>query len=85
MFFDRQTEEEQVFTVGLQRELAEDAGGERRQKICDELEAYASEIKRAINGGLPTDEYQQAEALRVAINAAANVVDKVWELEQAKA
>lgn len=71
-------EETAVPLLDMEEGLKKDADGTYRKEIVDQFAAFSSQIKRTMDSGLPPDEFQKWEQLRNGVDAASNVVEKVW-------
>ena len=65
----------------IETKLAADDDGGFRKGLIEQLNEELHGVKRAINAGLPPEEFQQAEQYAMALERAAAVVRKVWDNE----
>jgi type III secretion system YseE family protein len=63
----------------LDTELAKDESGASLKEIKNVLQEGLTELRRRMDRGLPAAEFKQAEALRKAFEAAATVLEGVWD------
>ncbi len=70
-----------ITMVDLEGRLASDHDGALRDQLCNELAAERAGVERYINTGLPLAEYEQASRWAAALDAAATVARKYWELK----
>ena len=63
----------------LEGELQADGQGVLRRLLLEELSQQAAQIKRVLDGGVAPAEFERVYNLHNAINAAATVVEKVWQ------
>jgi len=63
---------------GLERNIADDADGTYKTEILELLGGFQRELRRAIDVGMPPDEYAVSEELSKGIDAAAQVINRLW-------
>jgi hypothetical protein len=63
----------------MEAKLRKDAGGNYRKEVRDQLSGYSVQLKRTLDSGLPPDEFQAVSKLKDAVEAASDVVGKVWQ------
>lgn len=65
--------------LDIEENLKKDRDGTYKKEIMDQFAAHLSQIKRAMDSGLPPEEFQKMEKLKNAVDAASDVVEKVWK------
>lgn len=63
----------------LEDELQTDSQGVLRRQLLEELAQQAGKIKRVLDSGVAPAEFERVYSLHNAVNAAATVVEKVWQ------
>ena len=76
--------EQPIRILDLETKLSADHDGSIRNSLTSELGDELRAVKQQINAGLPPEEFQQATLYAAALEKAAAVVEKVWNLEHAK-
>ena len=71
-------QEENLPLVPLEGELRDDADGHKRDALLQRIEAHAAELKRAMDAGVPPQEFTRLQGLHEALEAAARVVVVGW-------
>ncbi len=64
----------------MSKKLKNDSSGQYRDEILEKLSGHMTEIKHAMDAGLPPDEFRLASKLKEALEAASGVVKKTWDL-----
>lgn len=64
--------------LDMEEKLAQDDDGAYRKKVRDILDKHAGEVKRALDAGLPPNEFERAKKIEEAIQAASVTIDGVW-------
>ena len=72
-------EEEKIPVLEMEERLEKDVGGAYKKALVEQLASHLTELKRALDSGLPPDDFQAARRLKDAVEAASVVVEKVWE------
>jgi len=72
-------EEVTLDMLDMEAKLMKDKGGSYRKEIMDRLSEYSAQVKKALDSGLSPAEFQDANRLKDAVDAASTVVDKVWK------
>jgi hypothetical protein len=65
--------------IDIRARLEQDAHGEAARELIAQFKAAAEPLEELMQGTLPADEYKNAEAMQLALAAAQEVVQKVWE------
>jgi type III secretion system YseE family protein len=71
--------EEPLAMLDMEERLKDDTDGVYLKEILDRLAVSSDEIKKALDQGLPPDEFQVMGALKDAVQDASKVVKSVWE------
>ena len=73
------TETTKIFD--LETQLADDADGTLLREIKDSLTTEFSEVRRHIDAGVTPEEFKSFNEYSAALQAANNVLEKVWKNE----
>lgn len=63
----------------LEDELQTDVQGVLRRQLMEDLAQQAGKLKRVLDSGVTPAEFERLYNLHAAVDAAATVVDKVWQ------
>lgn len=75
---------EAAHLVELERQLAEDTDGKLCDHWCEQLTEQRQALQRTIDAGLPPDEFQRAEKVLSALDAAVHVLRTLWQHTHAR-
>lgn len=65
--------------LDLESDLREDKSGTYKNNLLNEFSQQVNEVKKMLHRGVKPDEYAQLNALLNAIEAAASVVEIMWQ------
>ena len=66
--------------VEMEGRLAADDDGSYRDQICSELKEHWDSLRREMDAGLATEEFERASKLRDALEAADSAVRILWRM-----
>ena len=64
--------------VGLEERLARDTNKTELNRLVAELDGYMSQAKKALDGGLPPQQFRALTKYRAALEQARDVANKAW-------
>ena len=73
-----QQQPEQVVLLDMEQKLLDDAAGNYRDQLLEDLNQAASELRRSLQTGASPDEYTTNANLLAAVESATGVVNRVW-------
>lgn len=71
---------ERIALVGLEERFAGDKDKTELNKLLGELDGYITQAKKALDGGLPPQEYRNVAKYHVALEQARETAVRVWAL-----
>lgn len=63
----------------MEEKLKQDAQGAYKKELLDRISDTRVQVKKAMDTGLPTEEFQVMERLKKALDAADAVIQRAWE------
>lgn len=66
--------------VGLEDRFVQDRDGVERDKVVAELDGYLAAARKAMDRGLPPEEFRNLAKYRSALECARESVGKVWRM-----
>jgi type III secretion system YseE family protein len=70
--------EEDSIVLELEKQLLNDVDGSKRAAINEDLQNWRRSLKRDIDSGVTTRQFEALQALLEAIDCATEVVDATW-------
>lgn len=71
---------QQIALVGLEERFAGDRDKTELKKLLSELDGYIAEAKKALDAGLPPQEYRNLAKYHAALQQARDTAIRVWAL-----
>ena len=70
---------EERLAFSLEEKLRDDAQGELKREIEKQLNAQIAEIDKQLNSGVSPDEYTELNQVKIGLQSALVVLEKVWQ------
>lgn len=71
--------EQAIDLLALEEALRNDDDGSLHNKLLSEYNERARQLKRTIDAGVTSAEFERLQKLRLAMEAAATTVDRLWQ------